>query len=447
MPPATRSPPGPPGGYLGGHIRAFERDRLGSLTGWAREHGDVVELRFGPRRSWIVSDPELIGQVLLAPAGAFRKDRFTRDLRGVLGKGLLTSDGEFWRRQRSLAQPAFHRRRVEGYAGIMVESAARTLQAWRPGEVRDVHADMMPLTLDIVGRTLFGADLAAEARVIGGSLTTVLDYYRHREQRPLLMALGLPSPGEGAFRAAVRRLDQVVFGIIEQRRSGKAKGGEDLLAMLLEAQDEEGAGMTDRQLRDEMVTLLLAGHETTAIALSWTWWLLARHPQVDERLAAELADLGGAPPGIADLPRLRYTEAVLKEAMRLYPPAWLIGREALRDGELGGYPFRRGHQMLMSQWVVHRDPRWHSEPLAFTPERWLPPAVKDGPSFAYFPFGGGPRSCLGEPLAWLEGALILATLTQRWRVAPVPGAAVQRQPLLTLQPRGGLPLVLRARRS
>jgi cytochrome P450 len=335
-----------------------------------------------------------------------------------------------------MAQPAFHRERIAALGETMVAYAARTADGWRSGAELDAAREMNRLTLAIAGKTLFGADVEREADEIGAALTDALAAFK-RLTNPLGVILDrLPIPGTLRVKRAATRLDATIYRMIDaRRRSGEDRG--DLLSMLLAARDDEGdgGGMTDLQLRDEALTLFLAGHETTANALAWTWHLLALNPDAEARLHAEVDAVGDAPRA-GDLPRLAYTRAVLAESMRLYPPAWAIGRQPLEEFAAGGYRVRAGTVVLMSPWVTHRDPRWWTEPERFDPERWTPENEARLPRYAYFPFGGGPRKCIGEGFAWTEGILVLATLARRWRLRHAPGAEVGRQPLITLRPTG-----------
>ena len=373
--------------------------------------------------------------VLVTHHRNFIKSLALQRARVLLGNGLLTSEGEFHLRQRRLAQPAFHKDKIAAMAAAMVRHAERTAQSWRPGMEFDTGREMTRMALAIAGDTLMGADVGAEAEEINRSLTDSLALFDrlHNPFAPLLDRL--PVPGTLRMKRARRQLDATIYRAIDlRRRSGEDR--DDLLGLLLAARDEEGdgGGMTDLQLRDEMLTLFLAGHETTANALAWTWHLLAQNPDAESRLHDELRTvLGGRAPGADDYPALPYTRAVLAESMRLYPPAWTIGREPLEDFEAGGYRIRAGSIVLVSPWVVHRDARWWSEPLEFRPERWLGDAEASHPRYAYFPFGGGPRKCIGEGFAWMEGVLALATLARRWRLRPVPGAAPTPQPRITLR--------------
>lgn len=437
---AAPLPPGPRTRVPGGDLLAFRRDPLGMLERLAREHGDVAGMRFGPRRVTLLGDPELVREVLVTRHREFIKSYALQRARVLLGEGLLTSEEPLHLRQRRLAQPAFHRERIAAYAADMTTYAARMAEEWRHGEERDVAREMNRLTLAIAGKTLFGAEVEGEAEEIARALTDALGLYK-RLTNPLGPLLDrLPTPGTLRMRRARARLDATVYRIIAERRRGGEDRG-DLLSMLLLAQDTEGdgGGMSDLQLRDEALTIFLAGHETTANALAWTWHLLARSPEAEAALHAELdRALGGRLPVVDDLPALPWTRAVLAESMRVFPPAYVVGRQPLHDTEIGGYRVERGSIVLMSPWVIQRDPRWWPDPLRFDPARWTPQMEAELPKFAYFPFGGGPRKCIGEGFAWTEGILLLATLAQRWRVRPVPGHPVETEPMITLRPKHGI---------
>jgi cytochrome P450 len=436
---------GPPGHWFAGNLPAFRRDRLDFLTASARTYGDMTALRFAHRRIYLVSHPNLIEEVLVTQSRHFIKHFALRLNPLVLGKGLLTSEGDFWLRQRRLIQPVFARSRIAGYAPVMVAAARHVTASWRSGERRDIMVEMMRLTLEIAAKTLFDAEVGGEAQAIVAALQVMQDNFLARFSATIPPPIWLPTPGNLRLRRAVRQLDAIVFGFIHQRRQ-QGTGHGDLLSLLLSARDEAGGGMTDRQVRDEAMTLFLAGHETTALALSWAWYLLAQNPDAEERLAAEArAVLGERDPTADDFPRLRYAEMVALEAMRLYPPAYLIGREAIRDCVIGGYRVRRGTTLLMSQWVVQRDPRFFTEPERFRPERWGEESIKALPHFAYFPFGGGPRLCIGNTFAMMEMTLVLAAIAQRFHFRLQPGARVEAVPTFTLRPAPGIPAEIVAR--
>jgi cytochrome P450 len=430
-----------PGDWLVGNMFRYLRDPLTYLTRASRQYGDVVRSRLGPYNDYLISHPDLIEYVLRVHQENYIKDKVTQMLRPLVGNGLLTSEGPFWRRQRKLAQPGFQQSQVQAYAATMVDLAGRMLQSWESGRDVEVHGEMSRLTLAIVVRCLFSADVGDAAEVVGRSLDTIMGRFLDPSMWfPIRDHLPLPSTLR--YKDAIRRIDEVVYGIIRKRRESKDDPG-DLLSRLLAAQDDEGQGMTDKQLRDEVVTLFLAGHETTALALTYALHLLARHPEADARLGAELAEVldGDRPPNVGDVPRLTYTEWVVREAMRLYPPAWGIGREALHHDEVGGYFIPRGTQISVSMWVTHRDPRWYERPEEFRPERWAGDFIRQLPRGAYMPFGGGPRVCVGNHFAMMELVLVLATLARRYRFELADDPELEVVPSITLRPKG--PVMLR----
>ena len=400
-------PSGPKGGPVLGHLRAFQRDPLGLLERTAREFGDIAYLRFAIQDLYLVNHPDLIRDVLVTHASNFIKGRMLHRSKVLLGEGLLTSEGEFHLRQRRLVQPAFYRERLAGYACVMTEYAAAAAARWRDGETLDIDREMMRLTLGVVARTLFGADVESESGEIGEALTTILGMFNTLMLPFADVLIRLPLPASRRFEKARARLDATIYRMIAERRASGSDHG-DLLSMLLAARDEEagGSGMTDTQVLDESLTLFLAGHETTANMLTWTWYLLSQNPDVEERLHREVDTiLEGRDPQFEDAPRLAYTEKVLAESMRLYPPAWAVGRRAIAEYEAGGFRVEPGAVLVMSPWVMHRDPRYYPDPERFDPERWNPEAREGRPKFSYFPFGGGPRVCIGERFAWIEEML------------------------------------------
>ena len=431
-------PPGPRGGIPLRRLLAFRRDPLRFLDDVHRTYGDVAHFRLGPRRFYVLSHPEDVRDVLVANHRNFIKSLALQRARTLLGQGLLTSEGEHHLRQRRLAQPAFHRDRVAAMAEAMVRRAAGVADVWRAGATLHVGREMNRLTLGIAGETMFGAEVDAEAEEIGRALTDALGLFR-RLSNPLGPLLDrIPVPGTIRFRRARERLDATIHRLVEARRAASGDRG-DLLSMLLSARDEEGdgTGMTDAQLRDELLTIFLAGHETTANALAWSWHLLGANPGAEAALHAEIDSvLGGRLPTAADLPALPYSRGVMAEAMRLFPPAWAIGRQPLEDFAAAGLRVQAGSVVLLCPWIVHRDPRWWPDADAFRPERWSTAAEAEQPRFAYFPFGGGPRKCIGEGFAWTEGTLVLATIARRWRLRPVAEGAPQTEPLITLRARG-----------
>ncbi len=425
----------------------MQRDRLAFVTHLA-SYGDIAYFTLGSERVYFLSRPDWIADVLVTHSRKFRKGPGLEVTKHLLGEGLLASEGDFHLRQRRLAQPAFHRQRVAAYASTMSGYARRLSDSWKSGEHRDIHQDMMRLTLAIVGKTLFDADVESDAGEIGEALTVAIKMFDRLVIPHAQLLNYIPGSGMGAFRRAKKRLDAVIYRLIAEHRQGPDRG--DLLSMLLLARDTEGSqefgeGMSDVQVRNEAMTILLAGHETVANALTWTWYLLSSHPEIEARLHQEVdTHLEGRLPGESDWPKLRYTYAVLAESMRLYPPAWALGRRALESLEIGGYTIPAEAVVIMCQWTMHRDARYFPDPERFDPSRWLPPP-EALPKFAYFPFGGGPHLCIGEGFAWMEGVLALATLAQRWKLRLDPGYKVRFEPKITLRPAKGMPMTLERR--
>jgi cytochrome P450 len=438
--PAAIKPPGPKNPPLIGQIARFRRQPVNFLVDLQKNFGDVVYFKLASIDAFFLNDPELIKDILVTRQGNFTKSRMLQRAKILLGEGLLTSEGQFHLRQRRLVQPAFHRDRLAGYAAIMGEYAARTAGRWHAGETLDIADEMMRLTLAVVGKTLFSADVEIEAKEIGQSLTSILKMF------DLLMLPfseyleKLPLPAIRRFEKSRDVLDGIIYRMIRERReSGDDRG--DLLSMLLMSQDDEsdGTGMTDRQVRDEALTLFLAGHETTANALTWTWYLLSQNPECEAKLHAEVDSvLNGRTPGFDDFPNLRYAEMVFAESMRLYPPAWGVGRAAIEDFEIAGIEIPAKSICLMSPYVMHRSPPYYPDPERFDPERWTPEARLSRPKFAYFPFGGGSRICIGERFAWLEGVLMLAAIASKWKLRLDPGQRVEILPLITLRTKYGM---------
>jgi cytochrome P450 len=444
----SRRPPGPHPRYPGQLIRALATDKLGLFAAMA-EHGDVTQAMIGPQPIALLMDPEDIRRVLVTDQRNFVKGRSLERTKILLGEGLLLSHGEQHLRQRRLMQPAFHRERLATYGDAMVRYANRTRSSWTDGQQVDIHQEMMRLTLTIAGRTLFDANVDGDAHDLAEALELSLRMFDIA-----ILPLGpvveyLPIPWVLRLHRARAKTNRIIHSMIAERRANPSDRG-DLLSMLISAIDTEGdgSGMTDTQLRDEIVTLIMAGHETTANALTWAFYLLSQHPHYAARLEEELDRVvGDRSPNVRDLPGLVYTRAVLAEAMRLYPPAWIIERRVLNDFEAGGYVIRRDTLVYMSPYLVQRDSRWWGAPQAFAPERWDNNSHQSRPKFSYFPFGGGTRICIGEHFAWMEGTLVLATIAQKWRMRyekpnpPVP------QPMVTLRPKGGLPMRVIARRA
>ena len=437
-------PPGPRNHPIIGNLGAFRRDAPGFLLETARTYGDIAFFRLGSQRVYLLNHPDHIRDVLVTRQHDFTKSRMLQRSKVLLGEGLLTSEAPHHTRQRRMVQPAFHRERLAGYGQTMAEYAGRRREAWQDGQPLDMDQEMMRLTLAVVAKTLFNADVEAEAAEIGEALTQVLELFRIVNLPFSSLLQKLPVPPTLRFQRAKARLDQTIYRIISERRaSGEDKG--DLLSMLMMARDEAGTGgMSDQQVRDEALTLFLAGHETTAVALTWTWYLLSQHPDIESRFHAELKTvLGGRLPSPMDIPSLRYTEMVFTEAMRLYPPAWAIGRMARTEHEVAGYVIPPRGIVLMSPYVTHHDPRWYPDPDRFDPSRWTPEERAKRPRFAYFPFGGGARVCVGEPFAWMEGILLLAAIGQRWRFELAHGHPVGYRALITLRTRHGMRMIPR----
>ncbi len=430
-------PPGPKGHMLLGNLPAYRRDLLGFLTSSAREYGDIVRLRLGATAAVLLNHPDQIEQVLATRQGEFAKYRFFwRHVTRVFGNGLLTSTGDLWQRQHHLMAPAFRQQRLVRYADAMVQSATRLLTRWRDGEMRDCREDMARLTLDIAARVLFDRELdRAALDRISHAVDRGSAEVGARFKRGFVVPDRIPTPGNRRYMAVVREIDAVVAEIIEERRTS-FQGRTDLLSSLLQIRDIDGRPMDTKLLRDEVVTLLLAGYETTALALTWTFYLLSRHPDVAAKVEEEVDAVVGSNrlPDAGDLDRLCFTGWVITEVMRLYPPVYILGREAVGEVEIGGYRLPRGTVFLMSQWVVHRDPRFFAAPEAFKPERWGAGSGAPRPRFAYFPFGGGARICLGQPLALMEAKLVLATVCQRLRLSASSAVPVSPCPLVTLRP-------------
>jgi cytochrome P450 len=445
--PVAEYPPGPKRSFPLSGLFAYRRGPLPFFQSLAERYGDVSYFRLGPQPAFFFNHPDYIKEILVTNHQNFMKGLALQRAKRLLGEGLLTSEGEFHRRQRRLSQPAFHRSRIASYANVMTDYATETSQSWQDGETLDISEEMMRLTLGIVGKTLFDADVVSDAQEVGEAMTVVMDLFNTITVPFFDLLQKLPLPQFRRFDNAKLRLDAIIYRVIEdRRRSGQDRG--DLLSMLLLAQDTEGDGgqMTDVQLRDELMTIFLAGHETTANALTWTWYLLSQNPEVETKLHKEIDEvLAGRLPAFENVAQLKYTEMVLAESMRLYPPAWAIGRMALNDFEIGGYVVPKKSLVLMSQYVMHHDPRYFPEPDRFDPERWSPEARETRPQFSYFPFGGGPRRCIGEGFAWMEGILLIACLAREWQMRLVPNHPVTLKPVITLRPKHGMRMIVTRR--
>jgi cytochrome P450 len=423
----------------------FRRDPAGFLQRLSREYGDVVHFLLMRRHAFLFSHPDHVRELLVNQQANFIKSRILQRSKLLLGEGLLTSEGELHLRQRRLAQPAFYRERLQSYAEIMSAYALRTRERWREGMMLDMQSEMMRLTLSIVARALFSADAEGDAAHVGRAMTEVIELFRfmmlpfseHLDRYPL--------PHRRRFNRAKAVLDGAVYRIIAERRASADHNG-DLLSTLLAIRDEDGSAMTDQQLRDEIMTLFIAGHETTAIALTWTWYLLSRNPDCERRLHEEIDSvLRGRTPGFDDLPNLRYTDMVISESLRLYPPAWSVTRMAKEECVIGEVRVPAGSVCIASQWVTHRDQRFFPDPERFDPERWRPEQREARPRFSYFPFGGGARVCIGERFAWMEMMLVISTIAQRWRLRQADSRTVDIMPMLTLRPKETVSMITEKR--
>lgn len=451
-PPAGRfQPPVPPGNFLLGHAQFLLHHATDFLLDAHRKYGDIIQLRLGPRTAFALFHPEHVYHVLVK-----RRENFTKQARGyqklrkIVGNGLVTSEGDFWLRQRRLAQPAFAPQRLAGFAATMVTAADEMTRAWSDSANRNervnIASQMMQLTLRIVGETLLGTDVTGEAHDVGECLTLVLEETSRRIHTPWDFQERIPTPTNRRFDQALDRLNRAVHRIINERRQ-RPGSGDDLLSMLMAARDDEtGLQMTDQQLRDEVMTFFLAGHETTAVALTWIWYLLSKHVDVRRRVEEE-ADrvLGGRLPTSDDFPKLAYTKLVVQESMRLYPPVWGMARLTAKDEQLGDLLIPARSPVLLVQYVTHRHAEFWDNPEGFDPERFQPSQVERRHPYAYFPFGAGPRTCIGNHFALLEAVLIVATVASNWRLNLVPGAPVIPQPRVTLRPKGGLLMTIQRR--
>lgn len=450
-PTTTRNqPPGPRGHLLWGMLPELRRDMLGLYQRTAQEYGDVVRLRFLWANTYAINSPDGIKRVLQDNNRNYVKGKFINHILKLgLGENLLTTDGESWLSRRRLMQPAFHRQRIAGFGAAMTDASQLMVQGWHElpaGAQLDMEEQMMAVTLRIAGQTLFSVDLLGEAQALGHAFTDLSAFVNYRMQTAFPPPLFVPTAPNRRFKQALQTIDRTVQAIIDQRRQ---QGGEhqDLLSMLMEARDADtGEAMSDRQLRDEIVLMMFAGHETTATTLTWALYDLARSPEVEAKLHAEVDSvLDGRPPTLQDLPNLPYTRMVVDEALRLYPAAWSLSRQALNEDEVAGYALPAGADLSLMVYNVHRDPRWWEDPERFDPERFTPERSAGRPPSAYLPFGGGPRLCIGNQIALTEAPLLLASIAQQYRLRLVPGHPVTPRPLLTLRTSNGLPMLLERR--
>lgn len=440
---------GPKGLPLSGNILAFRRDTLQFIREAAREYGDVAHFRFGPKRHiYMLNNPEWIKEVLVTKQAHFRKAKGLQVARTVVGDGILTSEGKKHMRQRRLLQPAFHRDRIAEYGEVMVRQGVELMSEWKDGEVLDVHHDMMKVTLAIITETMFGKTVKEGAEKIAQAIDVGLKYVSSKATSFLDIPLSVPTRSNREFLESSEVLDKIIYRLIEERRKSGETGHKDLLGMLLAARDEDdGEGMTDEQVRDEVMTIFLAGHETTANTMSWIFYLLAKHPEAEQKLHDELKTvLDGRLPTVEDIPRLTYANLIVQETLRLYPAAWMINREVVESVEIGGHTYEPGDTLMMSQYVMHRMEKYFDAPDEFRPERFEGDLLKRIPAYAYFPFGGGPRICIGNNFALMEATLLLATIAQTYKLRLAePEKPVEPEPLVTLRPKNGLMMRLEKR--
>jgi cytochrome P450 len=444
----ARRAPQRPGLPLVGNLLELGRSPIDLFTEVAAQ-GDVVGLKFAHARYFFVNDVETVHHVLVDNNRNYTKSPNYKGLKLVLGEGLVTSEGEFWRRQRKLSQPAFHRDRVASFVTTMVEETDSMLAKWdeRVGEVIDVHAEMMKLTLRIVARTLFSTTVGAEADAIGEALGVAIRHANDYAEAVIKPPQWIPSRKNLRFKRSLKTLDALVFRIIDTRRRGENADAHDLLALLMAA-TEDGRGMTDQQLRDEVMTLVMAGHETTANALAWTFYLLSKDPEVERRLRHDVREgIGDAAPVAEDAPKLRYASMVISESMRLFPPVWAFERQAIEDDVVGGFHVPAKSMVAISPYFLHRHRAYWDNPEGFDPERFSQQGSEGRPKFAYLPFGGGPRQCIGMGFAMMEAQMLLARIVQRFRLDLASPARVEPEPVVTLRPRGGLKMRLRRQAS
>ena len=424
-------------------LEEYSQDPLGFMTRCAREFGEIVPLEIEGELYCLLTNPDHITEVLKDRL-SFIKGRDTRLLQGVLGNGLLTSEGNFWQRQRRLVHPVFHQQRINGYGAVMVNYTQQMLQTWHEGKVLDVHEEMMHLTLNIVMKTIFNQDITGEgASHVAHALEEVMNWFSAQTTGELVQEQDV-NESDRRYQNAIALLDETVYAMINHRRTTESEG-EDLLGMLMQVQDaDDGSRMTDKQLRDEVATMITAGHETTANTLTWAWTLLATHPEVRDKLTQELQTaLNGRTPTIADFPQLPYTDRVIKEVMRFYPTVTDLNREATQDCQVGDYSIPKGTTLITSQWVMHRNPRYFTDPEVFNPERWANDLEKRLPRGVYFPFGDGSRVCIGKGFAKMELVLLLATIAQAFQLDLVPDQAIEFQPSITLRPKNGIRVTLK----
>ncbi|HJS55146.1 MAG TPA: cytochrome P450 [Chitinophagaceae bacterium] len=444
----TKLPPGPGAKIPLGHLFSFQRDGLGFLRKIADEYGDIVHFKIGPIRIALLNHPDYIKEVLSKHHRNFIKGRPLEMAKEILGEGLLTSEGEFHDRQSRIIQPAFHRKMLESYASVITDYTNRMMNSWQEGMQVDMMKEMMNLSTSIAGKAFFSKDLEKEAPEITKALVTASSLFGRISVPFSEWLLKIPIPGTTRFLKAKALLDEIIYQIIDDRKQSGIDNG-DLLSLLIRAQNEKGpeGGMSDKQIHDEAITLFLTAFDTTSIALTWTWYLLFQNPGAEAELHNEIDSvLNDRIPTAEDLSHLKYTRMVMGESMRLYPPIYIIAREAVNDFEIDKYVLRAGTLILMSPYLIHRDPRFHQDPEKFNPHTWDKLSRNESSKYQYFPFGVGPRSCIGQHFAWMEGILVLASIAQSWRLELVPGHPVKLQQRINLRPKYGMLMKLRRRK-
>ncbi|MGE7668785.1 cytochrome P450 [Peribacillus sp. NPDC097077] len=447
---AHDSPTGPKGKIITGHTKEFQSDTIGFLTRLAKEYGDVAKLRLGPFQNvYLISDPDLIKQILVTKQKSFLKSKDFDSLKPLIGEGLITSDKDFHMRQRRLIQPSFKKTHISNYAQDMIDITKEYISTWKNGEERIITEDTMSLALGIVSKTMFSTELKDGYNLIGEPIDEVMKVAVKRMRNLFQLPLWIPTKSNREYKKVLERLDTVIYSIIEGRRED-AKSHEDMLGILMEARDEvDGLGMSDRQVRDEVMTIFLAGHDTTATLLSWTLYLLSQNPEVEAKLFHEIDTvIGNRTPTPDDFMKLTYTQNIIWESLRIYPPLYVISRKAAEDVSIGNYHFKKGEMFLLSSYVMHHNPEYFDQPESFIPERFENNYLKTIPPFAYFPFGGGPRVCIGNHFALMEAVLVLACIAQQYRIKLAPDHhEVKPLPLLTLRPKSGLRMIVEERNN